>query len=214
VHRPARWTSSRKSVNAFLPAKETLAQLRGFYKAQRFGYLPLGQLLEIIFTFCTVKLDCDPEAPPAPADADEPAAPAPLELPPASDPVMRTSWPTCSVNLEVSPDSCQVFPAVSVREKFPEEPLRHPSIEVLLVEVCVVSGAVLWVGEVCDGEVADGLDWSVDGCCVAGLDCATSQTLDSSRIDVIRYSFLICVLLILSACAASAAIESSWKQRY
>ena len=72
------------------------------------------------------------------------------------------------------------------------------------VEVSVVCVVVVWVvvlgevcdGEVCDGEVVDGLDWSVDGCCVAppellGLVCATSQTLDSSRIDAIRYTFLI-----------------------
>jgi hypothetical protein len=65
--------------------------LRGFYKKGRsFVYLPVGQLLEIIFTFCTVKVDCDPAEPLAPAEADEPAAPAPLELPLASDPVMRT----------------------------------------------------------------------------------------------------------------------------
>jgi hypothetical protein len=52
----------------------------------------LGQLLEIIFTFCTVKVDCDPLAPPA--EADDPA-PAPLLAlpaapPPASEPVIRT----------------------------------------------------------------------------------------------------------------------------
>lgn len=61
-----------------------------------------------------------------------------------------------------------------------------------LLEVCVVSVVVVWVVVVlCEGDVADGLDWSVvdgvDGCCVLlGVDCAISQTLDSSRIDVIR----------------------------
>jgi hypothetical protein len=54
--------------------------------------LLVGQLLEIILTFCTVKVFCDPLAPPA--EADDPA-PAPLVLPaadpaPASDPVRRT----------------------------------------------------------------------------------------------------------------------------
>ena len=52
---------------------------------------------------------------------------------------------------------------------------------------------VVWVVVVlCDGDVVDGLDWfvvdGVDGCCVLllGVDCAISQTLDSSRIAVIR----------------------------
>lgn len=69
------------------------------------------------------------------------------------------------------------------------------------LEVSVVCVVVDWVvvllGEDCAGLADDGLDWSVDGCC-AGLDCATSQTLDSSRIDAIRYSFLIRSLLITS----------------
>jgi hypothetical protein len=67
------------------------------------------------------------------------------------------------------------------------------------VDVSVVCVVVVWVvllvlGEVCDGDVADGLDWSVDdGCCpeLLGLVCATSHTLDKSRIDAIRYTFLI-----------------------
>lgn len=63
-------------------------------------------------------------------------------------------------------------------------------MEELLVEVCVVSVVVVWV-VLCDGDAVDGLDWSdvggVDGCCeLLGVDCAISQTLDSSRIDVIR----------------------------
>jgi len=92
--------------------------MRGFGKSSQLVYLLAGQLLEIIFTFCTVKVDCDPapEEAPAPLEADEPAAldpPAPAD-PAPSDPVRRTWWPTCSVNLEVSPASCQVFPAVSV----------------------------------------------------------------------------------------------------
>jgi hypothetical protein len=78
------------------------------------------------------------------------------------------------------------------------------------LEVSVVCVVVLWVvvvlGEVCDGEVADGLDWSVDGFCV-GLFCATSQTLESNRIDVIRYTFLIRSLLNYFW-PAEAAIES------
>ena len=58
-----------------------------------FGYLEVGQLLEIIFTLVTVKVDPDAPAAPAPEDAEEPApllgleAPA-LELP--SDPDRRT----------------------------------------------------------------------------------------------------------------------------
>jgi hypothetical protein len=81
----------------------------------------LLQLLEIIFTFCTVKLgdEDDPEVEEAPApgccapeaellpDADEEPAPMPLEedADPLSalDPVIRTSWPTCALSLEVSP---------------------------------------------------------------------------------------------------------------
>jgi hypothetical protein len=70
----------------------------------------------------------------------------------------------------------------------------------LPLEVSVVCVVVVWVvvvlGEVCDGDVDDGLDWSVaDGCCelpeLLELVCATSHTLDSSRIDAIRYTFLI-----------------------
>jgi hypothetical protein len=59
------------------------------------AYLLAGQLLEIIFTFCTVKLGCDPAAPPEaddpPAEADDPAPLLALpDAPPASDPVSRT----------------------------------------------------------------------------------------------------------------------------
>lgn len=63
-------------------------------------------------------------------------------------------------------------------------------MEVPLVEVCVAS--VDWLGElgeVCDGEVADGCCDALPG--LLGLVCATSHTLDSSRIDAIRYTFLI-----------------------
>jgi len=55
-------------------------------------YFEVGQLLEIIFTLLTVKLDCDPEAP-APADAEAPAPLLGLEEPALallSDPMMRT----------------------------------------------------------------------------------------------------------------------------
>jgi len=76
---------------------------------------------------------------------------------------------------------------------------------VLLVEVVVVvwvvvelvSGVVDWLGEV-EGDVEVlGIDCELLG----ELDvlCAATQTADSSRIAVIRYSFLIFVLLILSA---------------
>jgi hypothetical protein len=74
--------------------------------------LVVGQLLEIIFTFFTLKVCCDPEAPAAPEEAElDPAAPLLLGLAPAEadpdvgDPVMRTSWPTWSLSFEVSPAS-------------------------------------------------------------------------------------------------------------
>jgi hypothetical protein len=59
------------------------------------GYLlGVGQLLEIIFTFFTLKVGCEPEDAPAPLEADGAAPPAaPLlglaeALP--SDPLIRT----------------------------------------------------------------------------------------------------------------------------
>jgi hypothetical protein len=61
--------------------------------------------------------------------------------------------------LEVSPANCHVLPVVSVRVKFPEDPLRQPSmLELLLpVEVCVVCVVVVVVVEVESGvEVDDG----------------------------------------------------------
>lgn len=133
MHRSARRTAPRESLRALqklFRKRKTLARARGFFEVSKlFAYLPVGQVLEIIFTFCTVKVGCDPEAPapeePVPVPVEEPAPveeadepDAPLELPDAaplpSDPVRRTSCPTCSVNLEVSPASCQVFPVVSV----------------------------------------------------------------------------------------------------
>lgn len=80
------------------------------------------------------------------------------------------------------------------------------SVEVVVcvVVVCVVeveSGAVAWLGE--EGEVDCELAPGAAGCVVLGelgVVCATAHTVDSSRIAVIRYTFLICVLLILPAC--------------
>jgi hypothetical protein len=81
----------------------------------------LLQLLEIIFTFFTVKLGeeedpvaeeepasgcCEPEVEVDPEAELEPA-PMPLEADadPLSelDPMILTSWPTCALSLEVSP---------------------------------------------------------------------------------------------------------------
>jgi len=74
----------------------------------------------------------------------------------------------------------------------PAEPLKQPSIEVeLSFEVCVVCVVVVWVVV----ELASGV---VD-CGVLGEVCATAQAADSNRIAVIRYVFLIYVLLVLSA---------------
>jgi hypothetical protein len=84
---------------------------------------------------------------------------------------------------------------------------------VLLVEVVVVvwvvvelvSGVVDWLGEV-EGDVEVlGVDCELLG----ELDvlCAATQTADSSRIAVIRYSFLICVLLVLSACISCGPLR-------
>jgi hypothetical protein len=74
---------------------------------------------------------------------------------------------------------------------------------VLVVEVVVVVCVVL---EVVSGVV----DWLGDVVVLGVVDCellgevdvlwAATQTADSSRIAVIRYSFFICVLLILPAC--------------
>ncbi|HEY2499515.1 MAG TPA: hypothetical protein VGK24_20835 [Candidatus Angelobacter sp.] len=84
----------------------------------------------------------------------------------------------------------------------PAEPLKQPSIELeLSVEVWVVCVVVVWVvvsgvagcwlGEVDDGDVDDG---DVD-CGEPGEVCATAQTADNNRIAVIKYVFLIYVLL-------------------
>jgi hypothetical protein len=53
----------------------------------------------------------------------------------------------------------------------------------------LVSGVVDWVGEVEEGDVVLGVDCELLG----ELDvlCAATQTADSSRIAVIKYSFLI-----------------------
>jgi hypothetical protein len=104
--------------------KENPAFLRGSSCRLRESYFVLLQLLEIIFTFWTVKLgeEEDPVAPvaeeePAPGccapevelvpEADEDPAPMALEedADPLSvlDPVIRTSCPTCALSLEVSP---------------------------------------------------------------------------------------------------------------
>jgi hypothetical protein len=70
--------------------------------------LLVEQLLEIIFTFFTVKFEPAPEDAP-PADAllplGELAALESLLLP-----ITRTWWPTCSVNFEVSPARVQALP--------------------------------------------------------------------------------------------------------
>ncbi len=58
-----------------------------------------------------------------------PLAPLLVELALAPDdgvPVIATSCPTCSLSLLLSPESCQVFPLLSVRVKLPAEPLRQP----------------------------------------------------------------------------------------
>ena len=95
-------------------------------------YLPVGQLLEIIFTLVTVKVPEPEELAPAPLlmlpaalpPAVEPLAPAlpeaelGLELvseAAACEPLSRTWWPTWSLNFEVSPASCHVLPLLSVR---------------------------------------------------------------------------------------------------
>jgi hypothetical protein len=63
----------------------------------------------------------------------------------------------------------------------------------------LVSGVVDWLGEVDEGDV-DVL--GVVDCELGELDvlCAATQTADSSRIAVIRYSFLILFPPILPAC--------------
>jgi hypothetical protein len=79
----------------------------------------------------------------------------------------------------------------------------------------LVSGVVDWLGEVEEGDVVLGVDCVLlgeleEGDVVLGVDCellgelgvlcAATQTADSNRIAVIRYTFFICVLLILPAC--------------
>jgi hypothetical protein len=106
----------------------------------------------------------EPEPLPAPEVPE--AEPLPLPIPLLSDPVMRTWWPTWSVNLEVSPANCHVLPVVSVKVKFPEDPLRQPSmldeVEVEVEELCEVCVelpvelvSVCWLDEVEDGEDVD-----------------------------------------------------------
>jgi hypothetical protein len=105
------------------------------------------------------------------------------------------------------------LPDWSVSVQLPAEPLRQPSIDVLLllevwvvcvVVVCVVvelvSGvAGCWLGEV-DGVVGCcELVSGVVDCGVLGEVCATAHAADSNRIAVIRNVFLIYVLLVLSA---------------
>ena len=59
--------------------------------------------MEVTFSvFCSLEL---PELPMLPFDS---------ELPDEVVPLISTVWPTCSLSLEVSPDSCQVLPEESV----------------------------------------------------------------------------------------------------
>jgi hypothetical protein len=163
--------------------------------------LVVEQVLEIIFTFFTLKVDWDPEEEePAPVALEPLLLPdelpmLPLELgelpvlpllelgelpmlpllepeaePLLSVPIMRTWWPTWLLSFEVSPASCHVFPDWSVNDQLPAEPLRQPSMELLLlslevwvvwvvlvwVVVELVSGLVDWPDEVEDG---DDVDW-------------------------------------------------------
>jgi hypothetical protein len=98
------------------------------------------------------------------------------------------------------------LPDWSVSVQLPAEPLRQPSIDVLLLlEVCVVcvvvvcvvvelvSGAAgCWLGEVDDGDVdCCELVSGVVDCGVLGEVCATAHAADSNRIAVIRNVFLI-----------------------
>lgn len=71
------------------------------------------QVLATFFTFVTLKVWL-----PAPELVPELALePAVLEPAPAleDDPLMRTSCPTCLLNSELSPCSCQIMPEESVR---------------------------------------------------------------------------------------------------
>lgn len=81
------------------PEKQTRRHSAGLHEDFRENYLlVVGQLLEIIFTFLTLKVCCDPEAPiPPEVEEVDPAAPplgfapaAPEADPDAGDPVMRT----------------------------------------------------------------------------------------------------------------------------
>ena len=104
------------------------------------------------------------------------------------------------------------MPDWSVSVQLPADPLRQPSIDVLLLfEVCVVCVVVVWVvvelvsgvedcwlGEVDDGEVDGDVDCcelvsGVVDCGELGEVCATAQAADSNRIAVIRNVFLIYV---------------------
>ena len=120
----------------------------------------------------------------------------------------------------MSPESCQVFPLVSVSVKLPAEPFRQPSIVddelslVLVVDVVVVvcvvlelvSGVVDWLGEVVEGDVVLGVvDCGLLG--DVGVLCAATQTADRSRIAVIRYSFLIVCPPMLSACTSCGPLR-------
>jgi hypothetical protein len=158
----------------------------GFVRTGQANYRlpPVEQVLDTMLTLVTLKVLCDEEEPLpeeeplAPPEADPPAPALPemlplvfpplellLPMPLLSDPIMRTWWPTWSLNFEVSPASCQVFPLVSVKVKLPDEPFRQPSmVELLPVEVCVVCVVVVVVEEVESGVddwlglVEDGVD--------------------------------------------------------
>jgi hypothetical protein len=62
----------------------------------------------------------------------------------------------------------------------------------------LVSGVVDCVDGVEGDVVVLGVDCELLG--ELGVLCAATQTADNNKIAVIRYTFLICVLLILSAC--------------
>lgn len=120
------------------------------------------------------------------------------------------------------------MPDWSVSVQLPAEPLRQPSIEVLLLlEVCVVCVVVVWVevelasgvagcwlGEVDDGDV--GCCWLASGVVdcgeLLGEVCATAQTADNNRIAVIKDVFLMYVPPGLFGLPDSG-LREEWKQR-
>jgi hypothetical protein len=101
----------------------------------------------------------------------------------------------------------------------PAEPLRQPSIDVLLLlEVWVVCVVVVWVvvelvsgcwlGEVDDGDVdCCELGSGVVDCGVLGEVCATAHAADSNRIAVIRNVFLIFYVLLVSSAFLTPALR-------